>query len=255
MNIKQKIKLYTIKFPLVYNISQKIYNFFFPASQLSIQEQIEKTFRKKPSVFFVQVGSNDGVQGDPIHGLITKSKEWTGMFIEPVGLYFQRLKHNYENADRFIFENVAIGTERETKRFYYVLEEAKTEFDDLPYWYNQLGSFDKNHILKQLGDRLEPYIVEEEIECFPIQEIFDRNNVKTIDFLHIDTEGFDYKVLSQVDFDRYKPLIVLYEHVHLSADDREKAKLLLKTSGYRLVRYGFDTLAIKASAIWRILNG
>ncbi len=42
-----------------------------------------------------------------------------------------------------------------------------------------------------------------------------KHNVQEIDILHIDTEGFDYNVLSQIDFIKHKPYIILYENKHL----------------------------------------
>ena len=89
-------------------------------------------------------------------------------------------------------------------------------------------------------------MVEEEIECVTLHEIFERNSVKKIDLLHIDTEGFDYDILSQVNLERFKPLVILYEHRHLSADKKEKAILLLKRAGYNCCEYGGDTLAMFA---------
>ena len=241
MHMKKSIKAFLRRFPLVYRIVYKAYKFFFPGP---IQKQIEKTLRKKSSVFFLQIGSNDGVQGDPIHNLITKNAKWAGIFVEPVEFVFQRLKQNYRNAERFTFENVAIAKETGVAKFYYVSERARAKLEDtLPHW-DQLGSFDRNHILKHLGGTLDAYIVEEKINCVPLQEILDRNGVTKIDLLHVDTEGSDYNVLSQVNFDKYKPLVVLYEHLHLSIDERTKAKSILKASGYKVVEYGGDTLAI-----------
>jgi FkbM family methyltransferase len=242
MHMKQSIKAFLRRFPLVYRIVYNAYKFFFPGP---IHKQIEKTLRQKSSVFFIQIGSNDGVEGDPIHNLITKNAKWAGIFVEPVGSVFQRLKQNYRNAERFTFENVAIAKETGVAQFYYVSEQARAKFGDtLPPWYDQLGSFDRNHILKYLGSKLDPYIVEEKINCVPLQEMLDRNGVTKIDLLHVDTEGSDYDVLSQVNFDKYKPLVVLYEHLHLSIDERTKAKSMLEASGYEVVEYGGDTLAI-----------
>lgn len=244
MSMEQKAKEYIKRFPSAYNYLQKVYGFYHLHTEPPVQKQIQKLFENKSSVFFVQVGSNDGLKGDPIRSLITRHKEWKGIFIEPVGFLFERLKNNYNHEHRFIFENVAIGTEEKHLKFYYVSEEANKALRyELPYWYDQLGSFDKNHIFKHLGYKIEPYIVEEDIKCVPIQEIFDRNSITAIDLLHIDTEGFDYKILSQVNFERYQPLIILYEHRHLSLEEREKAKSLLKTVGYALVEYRGDTLA------------
>lgn len=244
MKIKQSIERSLKQFPFAYNILRKIYRTLTLAPPAAT-DKIEEILKKKPSVFFVQVGSNDGVQGDPIHNLISRNKMWAGIFIEPVGYIFQRLMKNYHNDKRFIFENVAIGAKKGRVKFYYVSEDAKAELgDDLPFWYDQLGSFNKDYILNHLHGKVEPYLVEEEVECVTLQEIFERNNVKKIDLLHIDTEGFDYKVLSQVNFERYKPMVVLYEHRHLSVDEKEKAKLLFKRSGYNHFEYGGDTLAI-----------
>jgi FkbM family methyltransferase len=201
--------------------------------------------RDRPAVFFIQVGSNDGVQGDPIHDLILLNTGWSGIFIEPVRSVFQQLKRNYREAPRFVFENTAIGKEKEKVKFYYVSEKARTQRgNSLPFWFDQLGSFDRNHILKQLDGRLEPFIIEELIECVPMQEILDRNHVERFDLLHVDTEGFDCQVISQIDFTRYQPKVILYEHHHLSHEERQKVTSLLSSWGYRLSVYDGDTLAI-----------
>ena len=79
--------------------------------------------------------------------------------------------------------------------------------------------------------------------------MFDRNRVESVDLIHIDTEGFDYKVLSQVDLKRYKPSAILFEHHLLSDQEFLQARKLLRSSGYRQFQYGNDTLAIKKS-LW-----
>jgi FkbM family methyltransferase len=251
MQIKQKIKKLETISPNLYVIVKKIYRFFSPRKsqkeiyKKEIQKNIKEFLKNKSSVFFIQVGSNDGLQGDSIRDLIINDESWSGIFIEPVGFIFQNLKRNYGNKVRFIFENVAIAEKKGYAKFYYVSEQAKVDLGDkLPYWYDQLGTFDKNHILKHCDGELEPYIVEEDIECLPLQDILTRNNVQAIDLLHIDTEGYDYKVLSQVDFVGYKPLVMLYENTHLGVEERQKAELLLKTNDYRVTEYGGDTLAI-----------
>ena len=209
---------------------------------------IIKHLKHKQSVFFVQVGSNDGLQGDPICGLINRYSNWRGMLIEPVPFIFERLKQNYNYSDRFIFENVAISNKSGSRKFYYVSRKAKEELGDkLPYWHDQLGSFDKNHILKHIDGILEPYIVETEVETITLPELLDKNNVDKIDLLHIDTEGYDYKVLSQVDFSKYRPSVILYEDKHLSTQEKYLAKALLNSADYICIR--FDALNTLAYAI------
>lgn len=238
----ERIKDYLRHVPL-YGVGKRIYRRFRGADP-TIQQHILKAVGLKQRVFFVQVGSNDGVQGDPIHDLIVERENWRGIFIEPIDFLFQRLRNNYGEAERFVFENVAIGTEKGSKKFYYVSEKARTELD-LPYWHDQLGSFAKEHIIRALGEQMNPYIIEEEVECLPLQDVFDRNGVQTIDLVHIDTEGFDYKVLSQIDLKRYKPSVILFEHHLLPDDEFNSARKLLRGTGYRLLQYGNDTLAIR----------
>ncbi|HEU4768219.1 MAG TPA: FkbM family methyltransferase [Pyrinomonadaceae bacterium] len=239
-----RMKEHLRNIPFVFGTAKWIYRRFRPVDP-PIPEQILNTIGGKSSVFFVQVGSNDGVQGDPIHDLIVSREGWRGIFIEPIDFLFQRLRKNYGEAERFIFENVAIGTEKGSKKFYYVSEKAAEL--GLPYWHDQLGSFDKAHITRALGDEVSPYIVEEDVECLPLQDVLDRNRVDAIDLLHIDTEGFDYKVLSQVDLKRYKPSVILFEHHLLSDDEFGKARKLLRDNRYRLIQYGNDILAIRRS--------
>jgi FkbM family methyltransferase len=216
----------------------------FRKSDPTVQERILKAIGSKPKVFFVQVGANDGVHGDPIHDLVVSRPGWSGIFVEPVNFLYRKLRQNYGEADRFIFENVAIGTEKGRKKFYYVSEKARAELD-LPYWHDQLGSFDKRHITTGLGDQITPYIVEEDIECLPLQEVLDRNRVEAIDLFHIDTEGFDYKVLSQLDVARYKPSVIMFEHHLLTDEEFEQARQLLRGTGYRLYHYDGDILAVR----------
>lgn len=239
----ERMKDYLRTFPPVYGAAKWAYR-LFRKSDPTMQELIVNALDGNPSVFFVQVGSNDGLQGDPIHDLIIERKNWAGIFIEPVDFLFRRLRSNYGEAERFRFENVAIGTERGLKKFYYVSEKARTELE-LPYWHDQLGSFDKNHITTSLGNEVTPYIIDADVECLPLQDVLDRNQVKAIDLLHIDTEGFDYQVLSQVDFHRYKPRVVLFEHHLLPDKEFSNAQKLLRGAGYRWFEFGQDILAIR----------
>jgi FkbM family methyltransferase len=239
------IKDYLRKAPLVYGILKWIYR-LFRGPDATVQEQIVKAIGNKSDVFFIQVGSNDGVQGDPIHDLVISRQSWRGIFIEPINFLFRRLRNNYGDDERFVFENVAISNKKEIRKFYYVSEKAKTELD-LPYWHDQLGSFDRGHIAKMLGNEMSPYIIEENVECQPLQDVLDKNKVEAIDLLHIDTEGFDYQVLSQLDIKRYKPSVILFEHHLLSDEEFIKARKLLRRTGYRLLQYGNDTLAVRRS--------
>ncbi len=241
--MRDTVKRYLARIPPLFRALRAIRRFLRPPT---LQERIAKALADNPSVFFVQVGSNDGVRGDPIHDLIVENSGWKGMFIEPVKHLFEKLKSNYQGRDGFIFENVAVGTERGARVFYHVSEEARRVLGaHLPNWYDQVGSFDRQHIANLVQGKLEPFIVEETVQCVPLQDVLSAHGVDRIDLLHIDTEGFDYKVLAQLDFSKYRPAIVLFEHRHLSDEEKQNAASLLKSEGYRCRHCGADTLAVR----------
>jgi FkbM family methyltransferase len=210
-------------------------------------EEIWTALEHAEDVFFVQVGSNDGVQGDPLHPLIRTHPEWRGLFIEPVPYLFERLRRNYARLpsarNRFSFENVAIASEPGRRPFFYVSERARAREDELPIWCEQLGSFNREHILSHLEGRLAPHIVERDVECATLGQVLARNRVERLDLLHIDTEGYDYEVLLQLDWQRWRPRVIVFEVIHLPEQLRAQAAAMLRSEGYRLSILAHDLLA------------
>ena len=121
--------------------------------------------------------------------------------------------------------------------------EAKQHIPDLPYWFDQLGSFDKQHIIKHFEGRLVPYIISKELEGITLPILLDRNNVNVIDLLHIDTEGYDWNILSQLDLEKFTPKFIMFEHNHLSSDALKNAFDFLSDQ-YFLFKSGIDVLAV-----------
>lgn len=193
-------------------------------------------------VFLVQIGSNDGKTGDPFNQLLHKNANWKALFVEPVPYLFERLKNNYSDQTRFSFANVAIN-EGGRLTFYWMDPRAKDDFDDLPFWYDQLGSFDKQHIIHELGERMESYILSQELEGLSLPNLLTRNKVEKLDILHIDTEGYDWKILSQLDLNTYEPKFILYESNHLSEEELSASYAFLKER-YELFDAGIDVLAV-----------
>lgn len=229
--------------------ARRVYRWLRPTTHMVVQRQLRRALGSREDVVFVQVGSNDGLHNDPLRDFVLASPGWRGVFIEPVPFIFERLRANYADAARFSFENVAIGTGDgpAATPFYYVSAAARAALgDELPAWFDQLGSFDRTHIVKHLDGKLEPYIVETEVETVPLQVVLDRNDVTRLDLVHIDTEGFDYDVLVQIDLARYRPAAVLYEHRHLDIDKQRAAVTYLAQHGYSCTVYDGDTLATLA---------
>lgn len=246
--MKRKIKGFIKNVFSIINTKKKIEYFDRPAIW------IEKILNQD-SVFIVQVGSNDGVNSDPLYNLIQKNKNWEALFIEPVPYLFEKLRNNYKNQSRFIFENLAIN-DGSRQTFYSVNDSVKNKIPDLPKWYDQLGSFKRGHITKHLDGILEPFIDETIVNGATLQSVLNRNGIEKIDLLHIDAEGYDWLVLSQLDLMKFTPKIILYEHKHLSIEEKNHSLEFLKINNYSVYKLGSDFISIKSSTTnFKSFNG
>lgn len=209
---------------------------------------------------FVKVGAHDGITGDPCSDILIADARWKGLLIEPVPYLFARLKENFSNSTRFALEQVAVGPKASRATFYCMAAEAKESLPDLQDFFDQLGSFDKQHIFKHYEDlesKLEPFITEIEVEVLPLSDILQRNHIQNCHLLHIDTEGYDYKVLSTLNFSVTKPLLLFIEHKHLGDLEKQSLRRLLHKHSYIVRDCGQDYFAIdkRAEKVLRKLEG
>ena len=194
---------------------------------------------------FVQVGAHYRTN-DPLRKFAMK-RGWHGFMIEADPENYARLDQNYRSHWQFKAINAAISHEIGTVPFYRVSEADRRKIG-LPDWFSEIGSLDKAHIIKHvqyLGPNppdVEPHISSVDIPCAPLDVILRLHWPRIVDVLQIDTEGYDYQVLRHFDFASLRPQVVMFEHRHLSQDDRDAADNLLVMHGYSLKKYEFDTL-------------
>jgi FkbM family methyltransferase len=212
----------------------------------------------------VKVGANDGVTGDPFGDSLLINAAWQGLLVEPVPYCLERLASIYKDRRRFKIESVAVGRTPGTTKFYYVSEAAKTSIPELPEWYDQLGSFDRQHILKHLQGKLEPFILVMDVQVDSLANILRKHEIAEITLLHIDTEGYDLDVLDSLVLGEFLPECIMVEYKHLQADDKSAMLSLLKSNGYVVRDTDGDFFAIHREAsdcfhrsgrVGRILNG
>ena len=236
--------------PLIFPCLRKVRRTFCPNQydlwQINSQRFVDflrRTTESATKPVFVKVGANDGVSGDPCGRIFIDNPKWTGILIEPVPYLVAKLVENYVDRARFNVEQVAIGNEPGKTQFFYVDESAKLALPDLPGHYDMLGSFNRQHIANHLNGVLEPYIVAVEIEVQTLAAVLDRNCIKRIDVLQVDTEGYDWEVLKSLDLDTIRPKAIYIEHKHLTPDDRHSMVTRMTSTGYRVHDCGNDFFA------------
>jgi hypothetical protein len=114
----------------------------------------------------------------------------------------------------------------------------------LPFWYDQLGSFDRDHILKHFDGALAPFILACSVEVRPLPEVLKKNGIRDVHLLHIDAEGYDYEVLKTVDLASAAPAAILLEHQNLSVGDKAELVQNLRRHRYLVDDCGGDFFAV-----------
>ncbi len=213
---------------------------FYMPRWAKLDRVLSRRASAREDFYFIQIGANDGAMRDYLRAFILRYR-WRGILVEPVPAYCARLRANYEGHTGLIIEELAIA-EREGLRD---LFRVRDEVEHLPAWCRGLASFHLDVVLKHrfAVPDLERYIVREAVQCLPFARLLERHRVDRLDLLSIDTEGHDYEVIKQVDFETLSPAIVLYEHRHLARPDRAACERLLCSHGYRLASRLGNTLA------------
>jgi len=216
-------------------------------SKDEIRDIIDSFSRATKDVYFIQIGSCDGVTEDPIHTFIMRDR-WSGILVEPIKYIFDRLVKTYQGRDNLIFENVAISNKDEIKDFWYLRES-----NDLPSHSILIGSFNYEHLLKHAEyiPNIDEYIVKERITCITFESLLQKHYVRKVDLIHIDAEGYDFEIIKQIDFGNYSPKIILFEHTHLHLKDREECMSYLSNCGYSIIYSKGDAIAIRSNKIYR----
>lgn len=202
--------------------------------------------RATARVRFVQVGSNVAGFGDPIAPFLD-SGTWSGVMVEPVEHIYHKLVENHGHNPMLAFENVAVSHMSGEQKFYFIDDSTGSG----PFWSTGLGSFSRDVILKHedsiphLRERIRTITV----PCSTFSAICEKHQIDALDLIHIDTEGFDYEVLRQIDFDALHPKVVLFEHKHLTREDIKDALGLMAEKGYLTARTGDDFLCVRHTVI------
>ena len=171
--------------------------------------------QEKRNGFFVEFGACDGVTLSNTF-LLEKMLGWRGVLSEPWLGWHARLK---------TARNCAIET-----RCVWNTGGEKIKFSGIPNHpelstASELVHGDFN--AKQRDEGRE----EVEVETIALNDLLKNANApKDLDYLSVDTEGSELRILASLDFSRWKPKIITVEHNF--TDQREQIHSLLSAQGY-----------------------
>ena len=167
---------------------------------------IDEFNKNKNKGFYVDVGAHHPIQRNNTNLLFNRG--WEGINID--ANEFSIDLFNYLRPKDTNLHTAISDKEGETSFFY----QKK---------FSQLNTTDKNMANEHFNGKF----FEKKIKCQTIQNILNKSIYKNkkIDFLNIDVEGAEIKVLKTLNFDIYKPSLICIEilgYRNLNFDQREK---------------------------------
>jgi FkbM family methyltransferase len=185
-------------------------------SQLQQDLRVLQFYKIKTNGFFVDIGAADGIQLSNTY-LLEACANWKGICIEP----------NPNNYNKLILN-----------RPYSICCDKAI--------YNQTGlilDFDIAHdspllsgISSDISSRFKPIVDNKkstiQVETILLTELLDKNNAPNfIEYLSLDTEGSEYEILKNFNFDKYIFGLIDVEHNYIEPI-RSQIRELLLANGY-----------------------
>lgn len=224
---------------LVSGISKS--GFFSKWIVIDPKRTFRKNFPESKGFSFVQIGGNDGVSFDFLYSEVLK-RDSKGLIVEPSPRYFKDLIKNYQDKIKINLVNKAIFRNNKIVELF---EANERGLKKLPEWAKGVGSIDKDHLMKNK-------LTEDDIDVFEVEGITFMDLMRnypdflSVDYLQIDTEGYDFEILKLIDFSKFSCDFIRYEKANLSSSDLEKSEKLLKSNGYQIIGDAYDNFCFKS---------
>jgi FkbM family methyltransferase len=203
---------------------------------------------RSQDVFFLEIGAMDGIAFDPLYDAVLKHG-WGGLLVEPLPDLFAQLSRTYAGRKGIILENIAIADTTGSMTMTRVKPDAVAQ-GLVPSWAKGMSSLfeDRNglaghRISGEDFEKIRPHIMRETVRCDTLDNILRKHDIAKVDILQIDVEGYDYHVLKQVDFSRFRPTVIRMEWCNLPQNEKQSSRDLLRRWGYRMAEVEFDLIA------------
>jgi FkbM family methyltransferase len=163
--------------------------------------------------FFVEFGATNGIDLSNTY-LLEKEFGWKGILAEPAKRWHEELRKN---------RNSYVETDCVWSNTGSVLTFNEVDSGEL----STIASFSSSDDHREARQRGNSYTV----KTISLEDLLEKYHApKDIDYLSIDTEGSEYAILSNFNFDKYRIKVITCEHNFTSA--QEKIFSLLQRNGY-----------------------
>ena len=181
---------------------------------------INRFFRKKNKGIYVDVGCYHPIKGSLTYCLYKRG--WRGL-----------------NVD---LSKISIDLFKLARPKDYNIQAAVTDFDGETQFFEN-GMINQQNTLEDGGTNLKKI----KINALKLQTLLDKQNINHIDFLNIDVEGSDYKVISSLNLNKIRPKMISIEENRYDIKDiiNDTIQNLMNSNHYFLFsRIGVSSIYI-----------
>ncbi len=194
---------------------------------------LDKLLSFSRSGFYVDVGAADPIRFSNSYRFYKKG--WSGILVEPNPGRIDRLK-TIRPRDTVL--NIGVSTTNGGLPFFFFDPPNVSTFSDRGKEVNVSNGY--------------RYVKTEIIQTISLREILDQNyrdELGRIDFLSVDTEGFDMDVLRSNDWSKYRPRYVLVESIVGDSRDVGRAEIsgFMRAKGYDEIFYNGLNIIFEAT--------
>lgn len=249
-NFRKVGKMYREYFESIINVSKGT-GWYTDNNTRTELEWLTKTQPKNPKTFkeilnwfneikdgklkFLQIGAMDGISHDELNSYIM-CFDWEGVLVEPLPDMFDKLISNYDQKYGLQFECSAITeTDGETE-----IHRVPPGTKNAPEWADGCSTLvPEKHI-----DYLVPMMVKEKIKTMTLKTLVEKYHLQDVNFVQIDTEGYDFKIFMQMD-GLINPDLVKIEIAHITYTNAVYMRYVLEQKGYKVFIDNYDLIAYR----------
>ena len=193
----------------------------------------ETIFNSKKGGVFVDVGAHDGVSCSNTY-FFEKELGWTGLCIEPLEDRYKELLLNRPKSTCIYgcaYDSSGTIDFREVRGYSEMLSGVEPDYH--PAHVQRI----EREINQQGGTSI---VVKK--PAYTLSQLFEEHKLTQVDYLSIDTEGCELKVLQGIDFNKVNISVIDVENNYGSDD----VKLFLESKGYlRIMKIVGDDIYVK----------
>lgn len=185
----------------------------------------ENFFKNKFDGFFIDIGAHDGITGNNTY--FFEKLGWSGVCIEPIPNVFNKLKNNR----KCVVIEAALSESTGVEDF--LVLDGYTEMLS-----GIVKNYDPRHLYRIESELISMGGKKQIISCKTIK-IDDLKLPNIIDYVSIDVEGSELKILQTIDFNKYQ---INFMSIENNYNDHNITDILLRNNFEIVAILGCDTI-------------